>query len=480
MWNNLNPSVDFPASFSPSMINIQGKTTFKPLRFFLNFCCIALLLVYLTFVPGGKIGFALVLFCFLIKLALSPNMLTVGVYLLLFGMKTLGLVTLVFGYPGLGGKLSFIFGFFLLFLCTEFRKNLVRLQKPFLFIFWVFFVLSIFYLMGPQTGYSFNKLISVLVTGTISLFVFYLLIYSRSINWQDLGQLGILSAILCYGAIVVLEPQVKPSGMFDFGAMRLSSYLHKDVFDIRNLIGGLAIIGFTLNYSANPDRPYSHWGLIQLGIYSLAGMITLFWGGARLPIVTVVGIVGAMTSVNPVFRFRYRAILILISILMFTIFIHGIYKNIYFITSVVEQSRSFGSRLNRDTNWDAGFRRIVESPIIGHGLGGYYIEGYSKRGEGTYAHNLILELLSETGVVGTLLVFSPLLWWFKKAKKFSIRTMRAKNYAATFPLMLVFFFQSMISFDLTTNIALFSIIAVVLMVRENNFYRFKLIHKMGV
>lgn len=453
---------------------MQAKSTFKTLKFFLSFCCIGLLLAYLTFVPGGKIGFALVLFCFLIKLALSPNMLTVGVYLLMFGMKTLGLVTLVFGYPGLGGKLSFIFGLFLLFLDTDFRKKLMRLQKPFLYIFWVFFVLSIFYLMGPQTGYSFNKLISVLVTGTISLFAFYLLIYSRSVNWQHLGQLGILSAILCYGAVVLLTPQIKPSGVLDFGAMRLASYYYKDVFDIRNLIGGLAIIGFTLNYSANPDRPYSHWGLFQLGIYSLTGMIILFWGGARLPIVTVVGIVVAMTIVKPVFRFRYRAILILISILMFTIFIHGIYKNIYFVTSVVEQSRSFGSRLNRDTNWDAGFRRIVESPIIGHGLGGYYIEGYSKRGEGTYAHNLILELLSETGVVGTLLVFSPLLWWFKKANKISLRTMRAKNYGATFPLLLVFFLQSMISFDLSTNIVLFSIVAVVFMVRENTFNGFNL------
>jgi len=143
-------------------------------------------------------------------------------------------------------------------------------------------------------------------------------------------------------------------------------------------------------------------------------------------------------------------------------------QNMPFIASLSDDTSSLSSRLNRDTNWDAAIRRFCEKPLLGHGLGGYYIEGYSYPGSGTYAHNVILELLSETGILGIILLTIPLI---KSGRNYSFRKLvaqRTRNGAALLPVMLTLFLQALVSFELSTNIWLFSFFAVLFMIGSTN------------
>jgi len=141
--------------------------------------------------------------------------------------------------------------------------------------------------------------------------------------------------------------------------------------------------------------------------------------------------------------------------------IYGSLQQFSFIGSMLDSSQSFSFRLNRDINWLSGYLRFTEKPLLGHGLGGYYIEGMSQPGWGHYPHNLILELLSEMGMVGAMLFLLPLLLSWRILKKYSF-TIRATNGGAVSLILIALFLQSMVSFDLRTSISVISVIGAIL------------------
>jgi O-antigen ligase len=435
------------------------STSQKVWRDFRNFLCLALLFVYLAVLPGGMLGFVVMTVCLMTKLTLMPNVKTFGLYLLLFGMKTMGMVTLAFGYPGVGGKIAFVIGIAIFIFFTDFHKTLKRIQAPLLYLVWIGVVLFLSYLNGPQTDYCTNKLSTIITYGLILIIPFFYLMKSRSVDWCYLGQLGVLSALVCLSACILLSPSVRPDSILDVGAMRLASLVDEDILEIRNLVAGLALLGFVLYYAATPDRFISRLSLAHLCVYLFTALLVISWSGSRLPLVSAGFVVVTILLVKPLYKKRYKKIIVLFIGVSILVMVYGFSQQLQFFMSVADSSRSYASRVNRDTNWEAACRRVIEKPVFGHGLGGYYIEGYSYPGGGTYAHNLALELLSETGVVGTVLILAPILIW-RKAISFSF-LIRAKNGGAVFPLILLLFLQSMVSYNLSENIGLFSMIGAI-------------------
>ena len=370
------------------------------------------------------------------------------------------MVTLVFGYPGIGGKVAFVIGIAIVVFFTDFRKTLITLRTPFLYLTWITLVLYLAYLNGPQTAYCIDKLNNTIIFGILLLISFYYLINKRSVDWFHMGQLGVLSALIILSVCIIVLPDIKPNSVVDVGAMRVAFENNKNLLEIRNTLGGIALLGFVLLYTSSPDRFLSRLSLTNLYIYLFTAFTILSWGGSRLSIVTAIIVVVTIFFVKPLYKKRYKLLTGLVIGVSILFLAYGLSQQLRFIMSVTDTSRSFAFRVNRDKNWEAGYRRFIEKPIYGHGLGGYYIEGYSYPGEGTYAHNLFLELLSETGVVGTLLILAPLLLWRKIRRSISFLT-RAQNGSAVFPLLLFLFLQAMISFDLPANIGLFSMIGAI-------------------
>jgi len=381
---------------------------------------------------------------------------SLAVYMLLFGIKTFGMATLVFGYPGVGGKAALVVGFSILFFFGDFRKSLINLSSVFIYFMWLSILLFFFYLNGPRTEYSMTKLIATLIYGIVLLISFYYLLNKRNIDWYQLGQLGILSAFVCLAACVIISPYTKPDSLLDLGVMRLASEADKDIFQIRNLLGGIALLGFALLYTSKTDRLIPRLSLIELCIYAFTAFVILAWSGSRLTLFTAVILIPTILLSRPTYKRQFRVLVSLLIGISVLILAYGFLQQPKFLTLLTDTNRPFVSRINREINWMAGYRRFIEKPVYGHGLGGYYIEGYSYPGEGTYAHNLVLELLGETGIVGTALILGPLFFW-RRVLRTNLLKKRSQNGNVVFPLLLVLFLQAMISYDLPVNIGFISL-----------------------
>jgi len=268
-----------------------------------------------------------------------------------------------------------------------------------------------FYLYGPMTPYCTDKLIWTTVNGILLLIVFRNIFNNPSVGWFDLGQLGVLSSYVFLSAGLLIAPELKPDSIFDVGIIRITFDMLRggiDLIEIQNNISFLASMGIVLMYAASPDRKLTRLGIIKLGVYLVFALIMLSWSSARLPIVSTVIAGMFILFTKPLYKRRYKTI----SVLLFSFFILyvvvGLSMEFNFIKNVLDSSNPFATRVNRDTNWIAGYERFTEKPFLGYGLGGYFIQGLTFPGWGVYAHNLFLELLSETGIIGTILIIGPM------------------------------------------------------------------------
>lgn len=78
--------------------------------------------------------------------------------------------------------------------------------------------------------------------------------------------------------------------------------------------------------------------------------------------------------------------------------------------------------------WKEAYSRFKASPIIGIGWGRYndYVP-YPYTGSITNVHNIILQFLCETGIIGTILLMAPILGFFREAVR-SVLKIKEKDY----------------------------------------------------
>jgi O-antigen ligase len=391
---------------------------------------------------------------------IATNNITRGIYMLYFGMLTLGMISISAGYPGIGGKVGFVIGVAIILFTTDLSSTIYNLRTPLLWIAWIALILLLFYFYGPMTQYCTDKLITTAINGVLFLIIFYNMFNNRSVDWFDLGQLGILSSYVFLSVGLIIAPELKPNSILDIGAIRITFFMllgSIDVIEIQNNISFLASMGIMLMYAASPDGPLSRLNLMKTIVYIFFSAIMLSWSAARLPIVATIIACTLIPFMKPVFKGRYLTISVLLFCFFILFIVVGLVLELNFIQNVLDSSNSFASRVNRDTNWISAYERFIEKPLFGYGLGGYFIEGYSAPGSGTYAHNLFLELLSEMGIIGTILVTCPIFFWRRLLNKDRF-LLRAQNGGLIFVIFIMVFLQSMISFDLKSSIALFSVI----------------------
>jgi hypothetical protein len=296
--------------------------------------------------------------------------------MLYFGMLTLGMISISFGYPGIGGKIGLVIGVAIVFFTTDLSKTISNLRAPLLWIGWISLILILFYFYGPMTPYCTDKLINTVINGVLFLIVFYNIFNNRSVEWFHLGQLGILSSYVFLTASLIITPELKPGSIFDIGIIRTQFYMLMggiDVIEIQNSASFLASMGIVLMYAASPDRPLSRLYMLNMIIYILFAAIMLSWSSARLPIVSIVITSTLILFMKPLFKRRYQTISLLIVGLFIVFVITGLFMELNFIQSVLDSSNPFAVRLSRDINWISGYERFIERPLLGYGLGGYFI-----------------------------------------------------------------------------------------------------------
>ena len=429
---------------------------------------IALLIVYLVFLPSGIAGLSLAIASLIIKL-IATNSTTRGIYMLYFGILTLGMISISFGYPGIGGKIGLVIGVAIVLFNTDISNTISNLKAPLLWMAWISLILSLFYLYGPMTPYCTNKLINTVINGVLLLIVFYNIFNNRSIEWFHLGQLGILSSYVFLTAGLIIAPELKPDSIFDIGIIRITFDMLRggiDLIEIQNNISFLASMGIMLMYAASPDRPLARTNKVKMLVYIIFAAVMLSWSSARLPIVTTIVATILILFMKPLFKARYLAISLLLIGLLIAYVAAGKLMGLNFIQNILDSSNPFATRINRDINWISGYERFIEKPLLGYGLGGYFIEGLTFPGWGVYAHNLFLELLSEVGFIGSILIMGPIFFWRRLFNKEAF-LLRAQNGGLIFSIFFMIFLQSMVSFDLKSSIALFSVIGAMATVLKN-------------
>ncbi len=110
---------------------------------------------------------------------------------------------------------------------------------------------------------------------------------------------------------------------------------------------------------------------------------------------------------------------------------------------------------SRILNYKHSIKLFLENPIIGAGAGGFRIlsEGTAHFIFQKYPHNIILELLSEGGIIGFTLFFLPLCNGFKNLT----RLKNVKKKISVTSLFLFFFISALFTKDLATNSTLLAI-----------------------
>lgn len=443
--------------YSNNIVLQSVKPEPKRARFALS-ASLVLAICYVLILPAGRMGAYLALASLGVGFV-ALNRDTLATYLLLFGTGTFGTIAVALNYPGFGGKIAGVVGLFLVVSDRRFQATADLFKRSVLWVSWIGIVLSIWYFMGPQTKYCQGLLVGYFINTALAIAGFSYLLWKRSINWWALGQLAVVSSLAVLAVSAVIEPSLLPNHLLDFAVLRPKFYERGFSVSTHDL-AYMAAMGAIMVAYASPDRPLTRLARALIIANIAIGALMVGWTFHRTSIVAFAAAFVMAPLVRPRFRKRYRffGVLTLLAIAVVLVVTYANEPDLF--VRVLDTGRSVSSRLNRSTNWNAAFYCIQQKPWIGHGLGGYYIPGFSSPGEGTFAHSLFFGLLSELGIIGTgmiLLPLVPLLW--RVRGDFS-PMVRSANGGAIMPVLMPIFLMTMTSGDIVDHSSFFALIAV--------------------
>jgi len=404
---------------------------------------------------------------------LAASKRTNAVYLLLMGPSVFGAIFRSFEIAQVGSVSSVITALVLLALYKP-KWPLLKIKWyfPVLWLVTTFLTLFVFYFYGPQTEYSQNKLIVFSLNIFIVIIALKLIVSDKSINLSQLGFLGIISSIVYLSTIFKSFGGGLFGSFFQTASLRIDAD-YSELTVATNTVAILAGLGIALLIGDLVDKKISFFSKIINLLILLVGLLSLNMIGQRLFILSPVICIFSVLTCRPINRKFFLFIFFISIIFIILVILIGLQTNNPYILSIFTPQATTMEALNRSKNWDAAIYLIQDSPVFGHGLGGYYIEGYSMAGEGTYAHNLILELLTETGLVGTAIIIVPMILFLIYYRR-ELFIARIASGATIIPLWILDLIHAMVSHDLRQSSALFATTAIMWGYLAANYKRHKL------
>jgi len=429
----------------------------------MNIAGLLMALAYLMVLPAGLNGMLLAFAGVAFVLA-GMNRETLGVFCLLLGPPLVGALFRAFGVAHVGAPASVILGAALLFsVRSRPRIAPARWRAPILWLVFTVVVLTASYLVGPKTEYSRSKLMTFVMGLVIGVPAVGFIVGNRCVDLRRLGMLALAGSALHYSITGQVWPEIIPSSILDPAGLRP---LDKELaLEVRpGYAGALACFGLMCLLAGIVRGRLKNIHYLQMFLATILGLLVINSIGQRLYVATVFLAAPVLLLCRPRSRLlstSLAAIIISACVAMAAIgFVKG---KIFFLQTFTPEKRTIFERINRDLNWGSAFRRIEERPLIGHGLGGYYLDEpdiSSEPGEGRYAHNLILELLSETGFAGAVLIVAPVIIFCFIPLGRRIFSLRTSSGQAMVFLLLYAFCYAMVCDDLRRSHLLFAIAAV--------------------
>jgi len=432
----------------------------EDLNYYSTLSIAILSLIYFFTLPSSLTSYFFFVF-FFIFLSFRCNYESLAFFLLFFGNLFLGHLLRGIGIKYVGFAVAVLVGLFLIFIASNTYKQYSQALRfnwylPGGWILLTSCILFFAFGLGPQSTYSLGKLLIYHRTLILIIIAFTFLILNRKCDLWEIGVLLIVAATVIYAYNIYFYPDIRPDNILNPGGMRMKLKAVDSFFgDHFKRIGYFASMGAVCLICSIGDIKSLHFRRKLLFLlFLILSLIILNSTGQRLFIANV--LIAAITIIlwckpkNKKFLLNLVFLLILI---VFLIIIIGLYQENEFIEQVFKKNTTLGGRLNRAMWYDA-LQFIREKPFFGHGLG-----GYAEYGLGYYPHNLLLELLVETGIFGTITILIPLILLFFIPNIKNISTFRTARGQIIFPFLLTIFTYVLISGDLT-NSSFFAVSAV--------------------
>ena len=364
------------------------------------------------------------------------------------------------GVSSIGGAMKYS-GLVVLFVLVALRiaklKNITQGIWPLLVLLLLFF-LSVNTTIGGD--YANRKLSSTIRHGIILFFGFSFMFSNlKKFDFVKLGVLFIVLSSFMLPLAIVANGISGPTNLFDFSFLRYQT--EEDFFNEYGFHIGYQAVGFLMvqgvGFFLTGIKKYKIPN-ISVGLILVSVLAVLVYAGSRQAIVAYFIIVfvwilfaqqGKSLFVNGVISKKrvlelFKWLFLLLGIIVVTYYVVNLLTGDEgLLNSLAEEGFVEGG--GRGEWLMSGVNQFLEHPVWGVGYGRFMVYNYY----GSYPHNLFVELLCETGLVGFTVAAVLVL----------IATLRSRKYLLSFLyLWLAYFSRSMASEDISMNITVFVIL----------------------
>lgn len=313
-----------------------------------------------------------------------------------------------------------------------------------LFLLFVFYI-SISILWSSNRVFGLLKLVNLIISVIPLLsFSFYL-----SLNWDDKYRQILIRSFLFIGlgfsiAALVIHPfDYKSIYVFEFG--RWSHVVFGRIIGIAFILSYMRYISEDNHYIIN-------------GIVMILLLYSVYYSGTRAAfsgIIIVSLFIGGNLLLSRKFSIKISiltATTIMVASFLFIVIDNGVvlqrYLNIFSMFSRDSTDPSLSNRLDA---WEDAYTLFLSHPLFGVGFGGFNNPQISElSGLLKYPHNIFIEILTETGIMG-LIMFSLIFY----------KTIRSIKYNIWLTVFFTFFlWLSMFSKDIAGNSVLFVLLGI--------------------
>ncbi len=420
------------------LIQMKPKDTKKIILISLVIIC--LLNLYIKLMPVNLL-FVILFIAQLFYCTTTEN-------LFLFNIILPSIFGAFFHYSGIPfpGGFVLVVGIFILVKKIKFSIDKVfHIVKPMLLVL-IAFTLSAF--SNTDGDYYLIKLSKTVAYGIIWCLTLYFFfeekIFKR--NCKYLGIILIGWGVFLINLAISMNNLPGPNSLFDYGFLRrqLNPYTFDAIVDVSDFVisyhhpGFISLLGLSIYFSTN-NKSSSFNMLALIFICFLA----VFYSGARQHIIAFILLL-VMLYVPVLLKNKFRTIFLFCIFSILAIF--GLVLLFAYFNQNPSNINSVINETGRQGSIDRGLELFFDSPMLGIGFGHYNFDGVYK----TWPHNIIVELLAETGITGTLLIVLLLIYTLYYGVVFLFKTNKGCELLLFVPMLI----RSLVSGDLTTNILL--------------------------
>jgi O-antigen ligase len=413
---------------------------------------IVIVLIILVLLSLGLFGlpFFMLTSAVMIFILLTIDKSTTGVFLIWFFFNLLTIWTSIYKI-NISGLIAY--GLALICFYSASYNHKIKFSKHIALFLPICFLFFIFYCLGPMHSYSNDKMIFIIYKGIFFIICFIVLIVNPNINYIKLIVLILLSVYQYYSYTNIQLNWEGPLNFLDFGSYRIFylSALDKMEDQLINYqeIGLSSVIAFAFLLNLMPTNKSLKLNNVFFYLGIVASVLFVLYSGSRqslysLPIIFFVYLFFEK-RIDKKKTIQY----LVISILAIFFFVDFVYDD----KSVFKASDgdTLAEKIHRPFEIIHAADLIVQKPLLGHGLGGFTPYYNNQR---YYPHNIFLELICETGIIGTLILIVYLISQMRMNKV--LLSQKAKAKFLLFPVFIALLMRANLSSDLTETVYVFS------------------------